>query len=96
MADVVVIDGPPLLVVADALTVARYVDAMLVVARIDRISRSVARETHRVLSRTSTPLLGIVTTGSRQTPVKMHGYYSDDSSGQAASSKPFADTPSLK
>jgi Mrp family chromosome partitioning ATPase len=93
MADFVIIDGPPLLVVSDAVTVAQHVDAMIVIARIDRISRSVARETRRVLSRMSTPLLGIVTTGPRQTMGTPSYLY--DASMDGAAAKPFARTPPL-
>ena len=90
MADFVIIDGPPLLVVSDALTVAQHVDAMIVVARTDRISRSVARETRRVLSRTSTPLLGLVTTGPRQAMGTPNYLY--DISTDGAATKPVAET----
>lgn len=73
-AELIVVDGPPLLLSGDALVVSSKVDALLVVAKLKAIRRSQAAELRRVLSASPALKLGLVATGSK--PVKRgYGYY---------------------
>jgi Mrp family chromosome partitioning ATPase len=60
--DYVLIDSPPVLLVADALELARIVDGVIVVARRDRATRDEAREIRSLVERLGINLLGVVFT----------------------------------
>ncbi len=60
--DYVLIDSPPVLVVADALELARIVDGVVVVARRDRATCDEAREVRSLVDRLGINLLGVVFT----------------------------------
>ena len=62
-ADVVLVDAPALLEVSDAVTLSRLADAILVVARLGVINRSMLRELARELQTSPAPKLGFVLTG---------------------------------
>jgi Mrp family chromosome partitioning ATPase len=62
-ADVVLVDAPSLLGVGDAVTVSSQVDALLIVTRLQVVSRSMLREMRRVLASCPAPALGFVLTG---------------------------------
>jgi polysaccharide biosynthesis transport protein len=62
-ADIVLVDAPSLLDVADAMTVSSKVDALIIVARLDVIRRPMLSELHRVLASCPAPTLGFVLTG---------------------------------
>lgn len=73
-AELIVVDGPPLLLSGDALAVSSKVDALLVVAKLKAISRPQAAELRRVLAASPALKLGLVATGSK--PVRRgYGYY---------------------
>jgi non-specific protein-tyrosine kinase len=60
-ADIVIIDTPPLLSVADALPLLGSVDATIVVARIGATNRSAGRRVHEIIDRIpGASLLGVV------------------------------------
>jgi Mrp family chromosome partitioning ATPase len=65
-ADLVLIDAPPLLRVGDPLALARNVDAVLVVTRLDAIDRSTLDELVRVLESLPTEKLGFIATGAER------------------------------
>jgi tyrosine-protein kinase len=64
--DYVVIDGPPLLGIADAHGIAQRVDGMLLVSRLDRSTLEEAVETTDLLERLDVRPLGIVVVGVRR------------------------------
>ena len=63
-ADVVIVDCSPLLVAGDALTLSARVDAIMVVARVNRVRRHTINELRRVLDTSPAAKLGVVLTGS--------------------------------
>lgn len=65
LADVVLIDTPPMLAVSDALDLARHADATLLVTRLNKATRSEADECQRLFSRLGVAALGTVLVGSR-------------------------------
>ncbi|MHB8060884.1 MAG: polysaccharide biosynthesis tyrosine autokinase [Gaiellaceae bacterium] len=58
--DLVIVDAPPLLAVADPLLISRSVDAIVVVARRDSLRRRAATEAGRLLKTSPAPALGYV------------------------------------
>jgi Mrp family chromosome partitioning ATPase len=64
LADVVIVDSPPVLHVSDALVLANVVDAMIVVSRIDVLRRGMLAELHRLLALCSAVKLGFVLAGA--------------------------------
>jgi Mrp family chromosome partitioning ATPase/capsular polysaccharide biosynthesis protein len=63
-ADIVLIDSPPLLHVGDALALSAFVDALIVVTRLDIIRRPMLGELRRALDATRAVKLGFVLTGA--------------------------------
>ena len=61
--DYVLVDAPPLLGLPDAQVIAQWVDALLIVSRLDRITLEHAGELRGVLDRLDTRLLGLVVIG---------------------------------
>ncbi|HVV75216.1 MAG TPA: polysaccharide biosynthesis tyrosine autokinase [Mycobacteriales bacterium] len=59
-ADFVIIDAPPVLPVADAMTLASQVDGVLMVARHGRTERNAATEAHRRLTAVGARIVGVV------------------------------------
>ena len=64
LADVVLVDTTPLLTVSDAVDLSPHVDAVLVVARVNRTTTIQAQAVHRLLSRLHVPALGSVLIGA--------------------------------
>ena len=62
-ADVVLIDAPPLLAVAETTPLSLKVDAMVIVSRVGVVPRSALADLARVIEMSPTPTLGIVVTG---------------------------------
>ncbi len=65
VAEFVVIDTPPILLVADALNLAKWVDGIIVAARLKKTTREEARETMTILQRSGGRALGVVANGAR-------------------------------
>ena len=61
----VILDGPPLLGIADSQVFARHADDVLIVSRVDRISLDRVQDLRDVLDRLPTKPLGIVAIGAR-------------------------------
>jgi non-specific protein-tyrosine kinase len=59
-ADIVVIDSPPVLAVADALAVAPLADAVLVVVDVHRTSRDALKRTAQLIRQAQPGVVGIV------------------------------------
>ena len=71
--DVVIIDGPPVLPVADPLVIAQHVDATLVVARSGRSTRDDVVRTLETLQQANAPVIGFVLNSVERT--KRYGRY---------------------
>jgi Mrp family chromosome partitioning ATPase/capsular polysaccharide biosynthesis protein len=64
-ADVVLVDAPPVLHVGDAMVLSAKVDAMLIVSRMETVTRPMLAEMHRLLNTTTALKLGFVVTGAQ-------------------------------
>lgn len=71
--DIVVVDAPPILGIADASLWIGHVDAVLLVVRRGKTTRSHLTETLKLLRSSQKPLLGVVINGAR--PTRSGGYY---------------------
>jgi succinoglycan biosynthesis transport protein ExoP len=71
-ADLVIVDGPPLLLSSDALTLSSKVSALLVVARLNMFKRRHVSDLNRILASCPAAKLGLVVTGA---PLRGKGYY---------------------
>ena len=74
VADIVLVDAPPLLGVGDALVLSAKVDALLVVTRMEKVRRPMLSETHRLLSTAPSSVLGFVVTGAEAEAGYRYGY----------------------
>jgi succinoglycan biosynthesis transport protein ExoP len=63
-ADFVLVDAPPLIGLGDSMTVSAKVDGILVVTRMNLLTRPQAAELRRLLATSPTPVLGFVLTGA--------------------------------
>ena len=80
-ADVLLIDGPPMLLTGDTLTLSAKVDALIVVAGANVFRRQMARDLVRLLDASPAAKLGVVLTGTSSEFTA--GYYSYYSSRQS-------------
>jgi len=71
-AEIVIVDGPPLLLSGDGLLLGTKLDGMLVIARQDLLKDAQVQELDRVLSSCPAAKLGLVVTGARP---QGGGYY---------------------
>jgi Mrp family chromosome partitioning ATPase/capsular polysaccharide biosynthesis protein len=74
MAEIVLIDAPPLLEVGDAMTLSKRVDAMLVVTRLEHLRKGTLRELARTLEQCPAHKLGFVLTGVEEGKGYGYGY----------------------
>jgi capsular exopolysaccharide synthesis family protein len=74
MADVVLIDTAPVGTVNDAAIVARFVDGVAVVARLNQTTKDAGRRASRTLSNVGADVLGVILTDARGS--ERHVYYS--------------------
>jgi succinoglycan biosynthesis transport protein ExoP len=72
--DVVLIDAPPALHIGDAMTISRRVDAILVVARLNLVHRSMLHELARLLAMTPARVIGFVATAVPKEADYGYGY----------------------
>jgi Mrp family chromosome partitioning ATPase len=75
-ADFVLLDSPPLLRTADALNASSYVDALLIVVRLNFIRRSTLEDFRRVLDSCPPPKIGFIATGADADPGHTYSGYS--------------------
>jgi capsular exopolysaccharide synthesis family protein len=73
-ADLIVVDAPPLLAVADAATAARWADAALVVTREGLTTRGAVQKARQQLDGVGERVIGVVVTGVRETGATRSGY----------------------
>ena len=88
--DYILIDLPPVAVVADAVIASKYLDGMVVIVRQDQSDHKSLAETIRQLKFSNTKILGFVFNGQNQTRAgyyRRRGYKSDYNSKYAYSSK---------
>lgn len=76
VADLVLIDAPPLLHVGDAMTLSAHVDALLLVTRLNVVRRPMLKEVRRVLDAAPALPLGFVLTGAPVEEALGYGSYS--------------------
>jgi polysaccharide biosynthesis transport protein len=74
LADIVLVDSPPLLRVGDAMTLSGKVDGLLVVSRMERARRPLLAELSRVLESCPAERLGFVLTGAEIESGYGYGY----------------------
>ena len=74
LADVVLIDAPPLLPVSDAMTLSSEVDAIIVVARLGVVRRPMLDELTRQLAASPATVLGVVVTNAASDGGHGYGY----------------------
>jgi capsular exopolysaccharide synthesis family protein len=65
--DLLLIDTPPVLAVGDAMTIAKHTDAVILVARVNRVRRESLVETRHVLDACPARKLGVIATGGYAT-----------------------------
>jgi capsular exopolysaccharide synthesis family protein len=75
LADVVIIDTPPILATNDATELIPAADAVVIVARVGKTSLDGAKRTHRLLERLSAPAAGVVLLGGTATEQTYSKYY---------------------
>lgn len=68
MVDCLLIDTPPVLMVSDALVLARHADGVILAARLDSTTRDEARETRSILGRAGIRVIGVVAGGMKRSP----------------------------
>lgn len=90
LADYVLIDTPPVLVVADALSLVGLVDGVIVCSRLNSSTIDDVRQVRTLLQRTGAHTLGLVAGGGRQ-PKRGH----DDSYGYFVSEKSLDLSPAV-
>lgn len=76
--DVVIIDSPPVLPVADALVLARHADITILLAAADSTSRRKLSRAVEALRQVDAPLQGLVLNGVGPTEGYEYGYYGGD------------------
>jgi Mrp family chromosome partitioning ATPase len=72
--DLVVVDTPPPAAVSDAFGLPAKVDGVIVVGRLGRNRRDVARRLHETLTGAGAPLLGVVANGLEAGRFDSYGY----------------------
>jgi receptor protein-tyrosine kinase len=73
--DVVLVDGPPILPVADALILAQYADLTIVVVRAGKTRRRALRRARHALARVDATTVAVVLNGAPLTGPDGYGYY---------------------
>jgi Mrp family chromosome partitioning ATPase len=71
-ADFVLIDAPPIGIVHDAITLANFVDSVLLVARLGWTTKDLARESLRILSQLDLQVLGLALTATERSESYYH------------------------
>jgi receptor protein-tyrosine kinase len=68
IADVIIIDTPPVLMVSDALVLLPYVDGVLLAARLHSTTRNEAEAVRNVMERAQARVVGVVAGGTKHGP----------------------------
>jgi protein-tyrosine kinase len=93
-ADFILIDAPPLLVVADSLMLAQLVDGVILVADAERTHRSAVHQTRQLLARVNARMIGAVLNNFEASKTRGYQPYSspDAFSGNGARAEPTTRT----
>jgi succinoglycan biosynthesis transport protein ExoP len=70
----VLVDSPPLLAVGDAASLSAHMDGIVVIARLERLTRGVLTRLAHELQSTTATKLGVVITGMKIRPTYEYGY----------------------
>jgi capsular exopolysaccharide synthesis family protein len=81
--DLVVIDTPPLTAVSDAFPLLHKIDGVIIVGRVGRNRRDVAKRLHETLIGTGAPLLGVIANGFKSGGMGAYGYSYEYASSNA-------------
>ena len=73
--DVVLIDTPPMLTMADARIIARHADAVVLIARVNRTSRDSLRDAYSRFAQDGSNILGTVLNDWNPKRSSQYGYY---------------------
>lgn len=73
--DLVVVDAPPILVIADPIPLTRMVDGVIVVARLNKTTTDQAENLRRQLENLGAPVLGLVANRVKGGDAYGYGYY---------------------
>ena len=73
--DLVVIDSPPLPILADAIPLTKLVDGVIVVGRMNKTTRDEAQALHAQLESLEAPVLGVVANRASRSGRGYYGYY---------------------
>jgi Mrp family chromosome partitioning ATPase len=84
MADVVLVDVPPLGTVNDPVTLANLVDGVVLVAHLGRTTRDASRRTLRLLANVDARMLGVVVTNAAPGEGYYGAYTSPSATGREA------------
>jgi capsular exopolysaccharide synthesis family protein len=95
-ADMVVLDAPPILPVADASILANKVDGVLLVVRQGQTTAAAARQSVEQLQRVGAKILGVVINGINQKNSRYSYYYHNAESYYDSSSVPVAKIPAKR
>lgn len=87
--DYVLVDSPPVLLVSDALELARMVDGVVLVVRRSRATTDEAAEIRALVERLDIHVLGVVFTDAA--PVGSYGAYTDTPSADGGAPEPLGD-----
>lgn len=71
-ADFVLVDAPPVGIVHDAITLANFVDAVMLVSRLNWTTKDAARESLRILRQLDLEVLGLALTGTDRSESYYH------------------------
>jgi tyrosine-protein kinase Etk/Wzc len=84
--DVIVVDSPPVLVAADAVLLAKRVDAVVMIVSAERTDRRAIEEARRALEAVGHPVTGLIVNrfDERQSYGQAYGYSYDSTYGEAA------------
>jgi succinoglycan biosynthesis transport protein ExoP len=74
VAEVILIDAPPLLRVGDAMVLSAKVDALLLATRMEKVRRPMLTDLHRMLETSPARVLGFVVTGAEAEEGYGYGY----------------------
>lgn len=92
LADLILIDAPPFLVVGDAGALSRAVDGIVVVARLGTVTRAVAHDSREFLATLPCRVLGVAVVGiPTESAAYRYKYYSKQ--GDVAGEDPATDVP---
>jgi Mrp family chromosome partitioning ATPase len=74
IAEVILIDAPPLLRVGDAMVLSAKVDALLLATRMEKVRRPMLADIHRIVETSPARVLGFVVTGAEAEEGYGYGY----------------------